>query len=637
MQVTTHTWWRSGALWIAAHEYLVVISAAPLLLFPGWWTIAGIGLILSGWTGRWVATGRLSAVTALDVPIALLALSMCIGASVSANPSASNDRAWGMVLGFAVYYTVVNATPAVRSKAAGSLIAAGVIVSVVGVLGTDWTIAPALASGGPVAVYDHLASLLHVLPGDALARALDLANPREVGGSLALVLPLAVARLWQGLSGTSRDPIGLACTIIAIGLMGVVLVLSQSLSAIAGVLVAFWLSVAVADRPRRGWWLAGGTVLLACGLAVIWPRLGGLSLLRDSTAMPGQPAPGVEHAAFAVAARLELWPRALQMLRDTPYTGAGLGAFAWVMDRFYSGFVLGPERHTHNVFLQVGVDLGLPGLVAFVWLLAAFAGHVYVSYCGSPGAATRATSLASAAGVLAFLLFGTIDVVPLGAAPAVMLWIVFGLAMAQRLPVSATQQQPDRRRLSPLDLGMVLLLVIALLAPVAWNGPALNAGRVLAYEVLLAPSRAPHDQWRSRHASAHLAHAVQGHPHQGRTWYLLGMMAAERGEPEEALHALRRGVFADSNAPLRRYALSEAVFSPGIGLDWPALQRVYGQWTTRYPRRVEWYVASAIGACEGEGDQHAALARLAQGLDAGAEPRMLLSAYHRYIVDGRAC
>jgi hypothetical protein len=112
------------------------------------------------------------------------------------------------------------------------------------------------------------------------------------------------------------------------------------------------------------------------------------------------------------------------------------------------------------------------------------------------------------------------------------------------------------------------------------------------------------------------------------------------GEGEGAVAALRRGVFADAVDPLRRYAPGEVLLAPRRGAgraDWAALQRVYHQWVTRYPRRAEWYVASAIAACEGEGNREGALARIIQGRAAGAEPEALLAAYHERLSGGGTC
>jgi hypothetical protein len=59
------------------------------------------------------------------------------------------------------------------------------------------------------------------------------------------------------------------------------------------------------------------------------------------------------------------------MIRDFPF-GIGMGLYRSVADRLYPFFFspVGKIPHAHNVFLQIAVDLGIPGLLA--WLIVFF-------------------------------------------------------------------------------------------------------------------------------------------------------------------------------------------------------------------------------------------------------------------------
>jgi len=67
--------------------------------------------------------------------------------------------------------------------------------------------------------------------------------------------------------------------------------------------------------------------------------------------------------------RLEIWRSGITLLRDFPFTGVGMGMFGPTIDTFYplTEFERGKIVHAHNLILQIGVDLGLPGIVT--WLI----------------------------------------------------------------------------------------------------------------------------------------------------------------------------------------------------------------------------------------------------------------------------
>jgi O-antigen ligase len=69
--------------------------------------------------------------------------------------------------------------------------------------------------------------------------------------------------------------------------------------------------------------------------------------------------------------RLPLWKYALQIVEDFPLWGVGIGEFNFIFQKYSSGhFVPDLESYqTHNYFLQIGVELGLIGLYAFLWTL----------------------------------------------------------------------------------------------------------------------------------------------------------------------------------------------------------------------------------------------------------------------------
>ena len=69
----------------------------------------------------------------------------------------------------------------------------------------------------------------------------------------------------------------------------------------------------------------------------------------------------------SLSTRLEIWNRSLHALGSLPFTGVGAGSFTSVVPALFPLFSFPPDGippHAHNLPLQVGLDLGLPGLTA---------------------------------------------------------------------------------------------------------------------------------------------------------------------------------------------------------------------------------------------------------------------------------
>ncbi len=135
--------------------------------------------------------------------------------------------------------------------------------------------------------------------------------------------------------------------------------------------------------------------------------------------------------------RVEIWSRAIYMVQDFSFTGVGMGSFGRVADLLYPFFLAPPGQipHAHNLFLQVAVDLGIPGLLA--WLAVLFtvmvaAWQVYRSGRRHPhGSYRTALGAGLLASQAALMVHGLTDAVVWGMTkPSVVLWAVWGLALA---------------------------------------------------------------------------------------------------------------------------------------------------------------------------------------------------------------
>jgi len=122
------------------------------------------------------------------------------------------------------------------------------------------------------------------------------------------------------------------------------------------------------------------------------------------------------------------------MVQDFPFTGIGIGAFTEVADRLYPFLLYAPGtmEHAHNLFLQVAVDLGLPGFVA--WLAVLF-GSIYSAWrVAQRGKSYQATwQWGLGAGLLAaqaaLIAHGMTDSVTWGMVrTAPLVWLLWGIS-----------------------------------------------------------------------------------------------------------------------------------------------------------------------------------------------------------------
>jgi putative inorganic carbon (HCO3(-)) transporter len=131
-------------------------------------------------------------------------------------------------------------------------------------------------------------------------------------------------------------------------------------------------------------------------------------------------------------ARVELWSRALWTLADFPLTGTGMNMFRRVVWQLYPLFHF-PQGadvgHAHNIFLQAGLDLGLPGLICYLALWGGILAWGWKAYRSSPSRLVKLTILGSVVGLAVHAAWGLLDVVALGAKQNFLWWAMAALAI----------------------------------------------------------------------------------------------------------------------------------------------------------------------------------------------------------------
>lgn len=394
-------WAAQGEVWVVA----LLVGGGILsqrLLFPA--------LIAAGffWVLRRLGTGRWSLHTPLDWPLLLL-VGMAL-LSLIATPSrvvtlpAVLRLFGGILLFYAIWHWAV--TPRRMAWLGEGLRLVGFGLALVAPFTVQW------ATGKlpfiPAAIYERFT----VVAGESI-------HPNVLAGHLVAFLLWASAPLffaWPSLSWFKR----VYYAGISVFMLGI-LVLSQSRGAFMGLIAA--VLVLFLARYRRGWI---GVSLAVVAILAVTVRFG-LTAVLD--AMVG----GERVAGWG--GRLEIWSRAVYMLQDFPFTGVGMGMFGKLADALYPFFSYSPRmvEHAHNLYLQVAVDLGLPGLVAWLaifGLLAWCAWQLFRDGRVQENAMAVTMGAAGLASQVALAVHGMTDAVTWNLRPAALSWALWGATLA---------------------------------------------------------------------------------------------------------------------------------------------------------------------------------------------------------------
>lgn len=159
------------------------------------------------------------------------------------------------------------------------------------------------------------------------------------------------------------------------------------------------------------------------------------------TTVPGTDVPVRGVSASSLTHRMDIWQYTLARIAERPLTGFGYGKdnFRLVFgqsvevmrspEEMAKGHAPVLQAGTHNIFLDVALGTGLPGLVLFLWLIQRMIVHALTQFRQSENPMTKALLLGvgvSIVGVAVRLFFDQMLVGTL----ALQWWVMVALAMA---------------------------------------------------------------------------------------------------------------------------------------------------------------------------------------------------------------
>jgi putative inorganic carbon (HCO3(-)) transporter len=384
------------------------------------------------WFTAWLAGRPLLPRTPLNAPLLVLSIMVLISLGATFDIAFSLTHITSVLLGIAAYFAVARQvrTPTNLWRAVLLFTLAGGGLALLGFAGIKWLDKVPLISR----MTDQLPAFIRGLPG-----AEQGFSANGVAGALLFIFPLQVALLGLAILGRLRpslagplagrpwlravngSPGWIATQALLLALTGGLLLLTQSRSAWAAALVGLSLLLGVSGRMGRRLLAAAGVAAVAVGLAAILLPVTRAALVT-----------AVFRLGDELGVRRELWLRALYVIRDFPLTGLGLNTFRTVVPLLYplyrtsAGFDV---THAHNQVLQAAVDLGLPGLAAYLGLWGGAAYVLVVAHRSTTDPWLRTVAAGLGASLAAEFIYGFMDAIALGTKLGIFFWLTLGLAV----------------------------------------------------------------------------------------------------------------------------------------------------------------------------------------------------------------
>ncbi len=196
----------------------------------------------------------------------------------------------------------------------------------------------------------------------------------------------------------------------------------------------------------RGVWIAYASVLVLAGLVRGRRALAGaFGVLGLCAVLLLSAGDGVRERAGEIfdlnapvnLARSRIWQANLVMIRDRPLFGWGYGNYKQFRGPYYAqypevapaGRAGNSDAHAHNTFLQLWVDGGWLGLVAFAALIAVILGKGWRLYTGLSSEPLKSCALGILLSIVGFLIGGLTQHNFGDAEVSIVLWALVGVLM----------------------------------------------------------------------------------------------------------------------------------------------------------------------------------------------------------------
>lgn len=384
-------------------------------------------------------TGQLFPKTPLDLPILLLALWTLFSLIITPDIENSAGKVLGVYLGIFYYYAIIgigkNTSPNKTNTDFNVLFNSrlflisllvtlmGSGVATLGLLGAEWFDKyPVLTE-----ITKAIPTLIPDLPGSGAGF-----QPNAISGTLTLLTPLSIMTFWIMGKPLSIKVFGknihFSELVLRSVLVGLVLVqmgwwiLAQTRGAWLGLAAGLIFLWVIELKPR---WYPAAIILPLLIVAltyVYWFQREGMETLTGSLrGLHGR------NLTDTLQFRFQVWWWALLILVDFPITGLGYNMFRVIAPQIYLGPELGDIAHAHNIWLDVGVSLGIGGVVIYLSIYMINVFVLWNIWDRNKGQWHGKMAISLLSGWYAYFVFGLADTIPLGSKLGLTIFIILAI------------------------------------------------------------------------------------------------------------------------------------------------------------------------------------------------------------------
>lgn len=176
-------------------------------------------------------------------------------------------------------------------------------------------------------------------------------------------------------------------------LLGIFHTLSRGALAALLIVSAVWASFSVWSDRRRFVWLGLGIAVFAVAIA--------MSPVADRLS--------IAHLGRSAAFRLSIYRAGVEIVRDFPWLGTGLGALQQAYAPYQSTSIPGTLEHVHSDWLELLIETGVIGLGCYLFGLLFFFRSCLKSIALPENRASLGLACGASSAVLAFMLHGLVE------------------------------------------------------------------------------------------------------------------------------------------------------------------------------------------------------------------------------------